>query len=156
MLIFHTPIVTAAWVSLLDGFLQMDKTALLESVEVLSLNRMRGCFHARCPLGCSLLPPIPLTKGVVHSSVVSSGIRCPHGRVLPTRLEGSPNNAKSFLLSPMSSIFPSEYIKVWGEAFLECLIRCSPGNTTQCITIKDLSHLTFALWKLSTLCESVV
>jgi len=105
-MIFHTPMVTTAWVSLLDALLQIDRTASLESVEVLSPNKMRGCFHAHCPLGCSQLPLTPLTKCVVHSPVVSSGIRCPQGRVLPVCLEGSQNNAKSLLFSRISSLFP--------------------------------------------------
>ena len=118
MLIFHTPIVTKAWVSLLDGLLQMDKTASLESVEVLSLNKMRGCFHAHCPLGCSQLPLIPLTKGVVHSPVVSSGIGCPQGTVLPIYLEGSQNNAKTFVLSLISAFFPVSTFRFGVKPFL--------------------------------------
>lgn len=116
---FHTRIVTAVWLSLLDGLLQMDKTASLESVEVLSLKKMRGCFHTRCPLGCSQLPLIPLTQGgVVPSPVVSAGIRCPQGRVLPVYPKASQNNAKSFLLSPISSCFLASTLRFGVKPFL--------------------------------------
>lgn len=118
MLICHTPIVITVWVSLLDDLLQMDKTASLESVEVLSLDKMRGCFYAYSPLGCSQLPQIPLTKGVVHCPVVFSGIRCLQGSVLPVYLEGSQNNAKSFLLSPISSRFPASTLRFGVNPFL--------------------------------------